>query len=296
MPWHVQQGGGSCGSTEWAVIKDSDGSTAGCHKTKSDAEAQMAALYANEPSMNGILVPQEVRQRRAAIVAEQPTAIPAGAARSLGFPSTFQVRMVERDGKQLYHLHGTATAYERTYEMWDAVGPYKEGVRRSAGATSLAKPPDVAFLVNHKGITMARTTNGTLELAEFDTGLDYDAFMNPQRQDVRDTVLAVEDGSLTESSFAFMITRGSWNDDFTEYWIEEYDIDRGDVSVVNYGANPYTSVAARSRELLADLDHAHAGLARAALQRLQGRPDLAEAQPSGRSVALELQLLRLDES
>jgi HK97 family phage prohead protease len=32
-----------------AVIKDSDGSTAGCHSSKAKAEAQMSALYANEP-------------------------------------------------------------------------------------------------------------------------------------------------------------------------------------------------------------------------------------------------------
>jgi HK97 family phage prohead protease len=50
MPWHVEKGGGTCGSSQWAVIKDSDGSTAGCHSTKAKAEAQMAALYASEDS------------------------------------------------------------------------------------------------------------------------------------------------------------------------------------------------------------------------------------------------------
>jgi hypothetical protein len=53
--------------------------------------------------------------------------------------------------------------------------------------------------------------------------------------------------------------------------IKDLDLDRGDVSAVNYGANPYTDVAARSREILADLDHLPAGAARAAVARLQHR-------------------------
>jgi hypothetical protein len=34
--------------------------------------------------------------------------------------------------------------------------------------------------------------------------------------------------------------RGTWSPDYTAYRIEQVDIDRGDVSVVNYGANPAT--------------------------------------------------------
>jgi hypothetical protein len=50
MPWHIEKGGGTCSPSQYAVIKDSDGTTAGCHPTKTKAEAQMAALYANEDS------------------------------------------------------------------------------------------------------------------------------------------------------------------------------------------------------------------------------------------------------
>lgn len=48
MPWHTEKGGGDCADDEWAVIKDQDGSTAGCHATEEDANAQVAALYAEE--------------------------------------------------------------------------------------------------------------------------------------------------------------------------------------------------------------------------------------------------------
>jgi HK97 family phage prohead protease len=57
VPWHVEKGGGTCGASQWAVIKDSDGSTAGCHPTKAKAEAQMAALYAGEDSKAKHLTP-----------------------------------------------------------------------------------------------------------------------------------------------------------------------------------------------------------------------------------------------
>jgi hypothetical protein len=48
MPWHITKGGGTCNDSEWAVIKDSDGSTEGCHDTKAEAQRHMDALYANE--------------------------------------------------------------------------------------------------------------------------------------------------------------------------------------------------------------------------------------------------------
>lgn len=47
MPWHIEEGYESCSG--YAVVKDSDGSIAGCHGTEEAAKKQMAALYASEP-------------------------------------------------------------------------------------------------------------------------------------------------------------------------------------------------------------------------------------------------------
>lgn len=47
MPWHI---GKHAECSTFAVIKDDDGSLAGCHETREEAEAQMAALYASEPA------------------------------------------------------------------------------------------------------------------------------------------------------------------------------------------------------------------------------------------------------
>src|SRR4030065_940464 len=45
MPWHLE--GDNPGCKGWAVVKDSDGKVVGCHKTKKDALAQLAALNIN---------------------------------------------------------------------------------------------------------------------------------------------------------------------------------------------------------------------------------------------------------
>jgi hypothetical protein len=49
MPWHIEPDHAGCSG--YAVVKDQDGSVAGCHPTQAAAKAQLAALYANEPEM-----------------------------------------------------------------------------------------------------------------------------------------------------------------------------------------------------------------------------------------------------
>lgn len=198
---------------------------------------------------------------------------PAGRARSLPFPAQLRATLETRRGQELYHLIGQATVFGVRYEMWDEFGPYWEKVDRHAADDTLAANPDVAFLVNHRGVTMARTTNGTLELRA-SSGIDVDAWLNPKRQDVTDFVTAVEDANVTEMSLAFMLDDGFWNQDFSEFTIARMDLNRGDVSGVNYGANPHTSISARQREVLGELERMSPALARASLSRLLERRDL----------------------
>ncbi len=49
MPWHLDANRAGCDGV--AVVKDTDGSIAGCHPNEAAAKAQLAALYANELSM-----------------------------------------------------------------------------------------------------------------------------------------------------------------------------------------------------------------------------------------------------
>ncbi len=197
-----------------------------------------------------------------------------------------RAKLVDLDGRSVNHLTGVASMTDTPYEMYDFFGPYEEVVAREAFTDTLAREGlDVAFLLNHRGMTMARTTNETLTLAMVDEGLGVDAYVNPKRQDVKDLVIAIDDGTIDQMSFAFLLEEGWWSDDFQTFKITKLDLHRGDVSAVNYGANPYTSIAARSAEIVDAMTRMPAGAARAAMARLRERPDLAEAAPSARGLA-----------
>ncbi|MFY1660902.1 HK97 family phage prohead protease [Micromonospora sp. WMMD1274] len=252
---------------------------------------------------------REAASRRAAALRAQgsagqrpgPAAAPAGAARSVGFEAKqLRANLIERDGKTFYQLDGYASVVETPYEMWDMFGGYNEVIDARAFDKTLAANPDVAFLVNHRGVTMARTTNKTLELSVDALGLRSVALLNPERQDVKDLILAIEDRNIDQMSFGFLLEEGEWSDDFTEFRITQLDLHRGDVSAVNYGANPHTSIAARSREIISELDGLPLGAARAAVERLNSRLNesgeaVSTSAPTGRSISLVETMLRLDD-
>lgn len=48
MPWSIVEGDTRCDAGEFAVVKDEDSELEGCHATREEAEAQIAALYAAE--------------------------------------------------------------------------------------------------------------------------------------------------------------------------------------------------------------------------------------------------------
>ena len=148
---------------------------------------------------------------------------------------------------------GYASITERTYRMWDFWGEYDEVVTSGAFGPTLAADPSVELVVNHSfggQLPLAHTRNGTLRLSEDETGLRVEADLDPTRHDVHDVLAALERGDVAEMSFRFTITRGQWSPDYTEFRIDEVDLDRGDVSIVNFGANPhtFTETPARSHE------------------------------------------------
>lgn len=158
-------------------------------------------------------------------------------------------------------LDGFASVTQTPYEMWDAFGPYTEEVDGAAFDRTLANDPDVKFLFNHAGMPMARTSNmapetaGSLALSmgTADNGapaLHSVAVPLPQLEVTQQVLIAARAGLLDEMSFAFMIVRGAWSDDYMKYTIYEVDLNRGDTSIVTYGANPHTSIDVRSAPAL----------------------------------------------
>jgi HK97 family phage prohead protease len=227
-------------------------------------DAHMATIQAAEKSTSN------VKELRAAALASGQL-IPGGRERTRPFSSQMRMKLVQKEGRNLYEVEGYATVFNRGYEMWDAFGAYTEIMDQAALDRSMAAAPDVAFLTNHRGVTMARTTNGSLVLERDNVGLHCLAYLNADRQDVRDLASAIGDGLVDEMSFAFMLNDGMWNDEMTEFRIMEADINRGDVSAVNYGANPFTSIQARSADWLADIDRMPEMVAKTAVERIQAR-------------------------
>lgn len=223
----------------------------------------------------------DIKGRRSAAKAA-PAAIPSSAQRAQAFGAQMRAQSVERDGKTFVQLDGYASTVEQPYVMYDMFGEYTEVVDARAFDKTLSATPDVAFLLNHRGMTMARTKNGTLELAADATGLRSVAFLNPERTDVRDLVHAIDDGDVDEMSFAFTITRGQWSPDYMEYRILEVDLDRGDVSAVNYGANPNTSIAARAKQALESVEDLPVPVLRELAERAGKRLDVVDPAPAAR--------------
>jgi HK97 family phage prohead protease len=171
--------------------------------------------------------------RRAQVVDLRPRA----------YRATWEVRAA---GPNTSKLTGYATTFDEPYEIRDWLGSYSEVVDPGAATKTLSEGPDVVFLGNHAGLTMARTKSGTLSLYADSTGMGMEADVDTRRGDVRDLTMAIERDDVDEMSFSFMVTRQKWSPDYDERRILEYDINRGDVSAVNFGANPTTTVASRS--------------------------------------------------
>lgn len=200
------------------------------------------------------------------------------------------------------HLSGVASVTDTPYEMWDFYGPYVERVSRDAFAASLQRQPDVAFLTNHEGLTMARTRAGSLQLSITPEGLTAEAWLNPERSDVHNLITAIRDGCVDQMSFAAMLVDGQWSSDFTEFTLMELDLHAGDVSAVNFGANPSTRIGETARRMIEHVEQWPEAAARSAWRLLDRRFRPADQQltresnghapaepaivPMGRSISL----------
>jgi HK97 family phage prohead protease len=155
---------------------------------------------------------------------------------------TFTVRDVEArqadDGTM--RLRGYAAVFND-----DSVPlPFIERIAPGAFRKTLNETPDVRLLINHEGLPLARTKNGTMSLTEDDRGLYMDAII-ADTSEGRDLYKLVERGDVDQMSFAFRVIRQKWNEDRTMRTLTEVSLADGDVSVVTYPAYPTTTVEAR---------------------------------------------------
>ena len=224
MPYFVSNNQSDCSG--WATVKqESDGSytTVVCHDNKQDAIDQMVAVSISEDIEPG----GEVNSRSKMKKIER---------------RTFTVRDVEarqaEDGTM--RLRGYAAVFNEA----SVPLPFIETIAPGAFRKTLAETPDVRLLINHEGLPLARTKNGTLTLTEDDRGLYMDAII-ADTSEGRDLYKLVERGDVDQMSFAFRVIRQKYNDDRSQRTLTEVSLADGDVSVVTYPAYPTTSVEAR---------------------------------------------------
>jgi HK97 family phage prohead protease len=157
---------------------------------------------------------------------------------------TFTIKNVEarqaEDGTM--RLSGYAAVFNE-----DSVPlPFLERIAPGAFRKTLTETPDVRLLINHEGLPLARTKNGTLRLKEDEAGLYMDADL-PDTQAARDLYTLVERGDVDQMSFAFRVIRQKWSEDRSRRVLTELSLSDGDVSVVTYPAYPTTTVEAREQ-------------------------------------------------
>lgn len=154
---------------------------------------------------------------------------------------TYTVRNVEaRSEDGAMRLSGYAAVFnEPSLPL-----PFREYIAPGAFRKTLQETPDVRLLINHEGLPLARTKNGTMTLTEDEIGLRFDAVL-ADTSESRDLWTLVQRGDVDQMSFAFRVIRQKWSDDRSERTLTEVSLADGDVSVVTYPAYPATTVEAR---------------------------------------------------
>lgn len=150
-------------------------------------------------------------------------------------------------GGTSYEFHGYAATFETPFDMWDMWGdPYAEVLAAGACNRTLANQCDTQFLIGHNetSIPLARTKSGTMQLAADSTGLEVVVpSLDGRSPIVQSLASAMERGDMDEMSIGFIAVQQQWSPDYMERRITEINLNRGDVSVVCWGANPTTAGA-----------------------------------------------------
>jgi hypothetical protein len=145
-------------------------------------------------------------------------------------------------GGTRWSFNGYAAAFEAPFEMWDAWGdPYFETLGLGSCNRTLANQADVQFLIGHNetSIPLARTRSGTMSLAADSTGLEVIVpSLDGRSPIVQSLASAMERGDMDEMSIGFIATQQQWSPDWMERRITEINLNRGDVSMVCWAANP----------------------------------------------------------
>jgi len=196
-------------------------------------------------------LPDEVRAR---LGVDSETLVQAGLAIRNAKGEIVEARMRTVEARANEDGTRGVVGYATTWDTWyDVAGgpPYgwSESIAKGAATKSLAERDDVRFLFDHEGSPMARSRGlsiDTMKLTADDMGLQFDipALDETRNVDAMKLLSAIDRGDVDQCSFAFLVIRQEWNEDYTERRILELKL--FDVSAVTYPANPATIIGARS--------------------------------------------------
>jgi len=167
-------------------------------------------------------------------------------------------------GGTTYSFEGYAAAFEAPFEMWDFWGdPYLEVLGAGACNRTLANAADVQFLIGHdeSSIPLARTKSGTMQLSADSHGLSVAVpSLDGRSPIVQSLASAMERGDMDEMSIGFIATQQQWSPDYMERRITEINLNRGDVSMVCWAANPAANGASMTAVPVSEAAARRAGL------------------------------------
>lgn len=149
---------------------------------------------------------------------------------------TVEVRAAQTEDNKMV-LEGYAANFDTITDL----GYFKEKIAR--GAFDGRTEDDVRYLLNHKGMPMARTANGTLKLEIREDGLWTRAELNDTQQS-RDVYAAVKRGDINSMSFAFTIEEDEIQPEHNLRTVTKVK-KLFDVSPVSFPAYPTTTIHAR---------------------------------------------------
>jgi HK97 family phage prohead protease len=159
---------------------------------------------------------------------------------------------VDGDGVHVWGYGSTfATAAEPEYPVGN---PERNGFWERIGRTAFnrvkSENPDVVLNIGHgqggSGLPLARTKSGTLRLSVDDTGLRWEATLDPSDPEVQSLLPKLRRGDVTGASFGFRVTSDVWSDDMKHREITGISMHQGDCSIVDFGANPGASTQLRA--------------------------------------------------
>jgi uncharacterized protein len=150
-------------------------------------------------------------------------------------------------------VRGYAAVFGKSSVPMGFFSRFTEIIERGAFKDALADGRSVPLLIEHEGLALADTETKSLALAEDETGLRFEAELDPDDPDTQRVLPKLKRGTLRKMSFGF--TLAPQGDEWTE-GKESGALIRTikkvqslfDVSLVTNPAYPDTSAAVRSLE------------------------------------------------